>query len=184
MNRRPKFPTCSEIDDERKGMDERRQNRVISTRRKYRRKCKEGSLLLNISWLFGCHSISISLSPLNFSSVQVGISCLRAVSSSMHKKIRGQNDKENSYSVWLVSGSYTSFWHCSITYLVFHILSNGDTCGRAWMTVSSRALIPTAIFSSFNTVGQRIRTSFNYFCIPTKTDLCLPIWGTVRGLGS
>lgn len=46
------------------------------------------------------------------------------------------------------------------------------TCGRAWTTVSSRALIPVAIFNSFNTVKERkreremwARTSYQSVCV-------------------
>ncbi len=60
---------------------------------------------------------------------------------------------------WMTSSSRAKIWlkggGVTMQCFIREVRSGIITCGRAWTTVSSSALIPVAIFNSFSTVRER-----------------------------
>ncbi len=59
---------------------------------------------------------------------------------------------------WMTSSSRAKIWQkgggVTMQCFISEVRSGVITCGRAWTTVSSSALIPVAIFNSFSTVRE------------------------------
>ncbi len=81
-------------------------------------------------------------------------------------------------TAWMTSSSRAKIWQkvggVTMQCFISEVRSGLITCGRAWTTVSSSALIPVAIFNSFSTVREsekeRERESYREF---NKTAQCV-----------